>query len=66
MSGGQKARVALARAMYSRCSVVLLDDPLSALDNIVGGWVFRHAVLEMARGAVVVMTTHQDQVGRCL
>ncbi|CAM9863383.1 unnamed protein product, partial [Hapterophycus canaliculatus] len=64
VSGGQKARIALARAMYSRCSVVLLDDPLSALDNIVGGQVFRQAVLEMAREAAVVMTTHQQQVGR--
>lgn len=62
VSGGQKARIALARAMYSRCGVVLLDDPLSALDNIVGGWVFRRAVLEMARHAAVVMTTHQPQV----
>lgn len=61
MSGGQKARIALARAMYARCGIVFLDDPLSALDNIVGGWVFRHAVLEMAAGAAVVMTTHQHQ-----
>ena len=29
LSGGQKARVALARAVYSRASVMLLDDPLS-------------------------------------
>ncbi|CAM9869028.1 unnamed protein product [Ectocarpus sp. 4 AP-2014] len=64
VSGGQKARIALARAMYSRCGVVLLDDPLSALDNIVGGWVFRRAVLEMARDAAVVMTTHQPQYMR--
>ncbi|CBN74323.1 similar to canalicular multispecific organic anion transporter [Ectocarpus siliculosus] len=64
VSGGQKARIALARAMYSRCYVVLLDDPLSALDNIVGGWVFRRAVLEMARDAAVVMTTHQPQYMR--
>ncbi|CAN0424196.1 unnamed protein product, partial [Ectocarpus sp. 12 AP-2014] len=64
VSGGQKARIALARAMYSRCGVVFLDDPLSALDNIVGGWVFRRAVLEMARDAAVVMTTHQPQYMR--
>lgn len=47
--------------MYARCGVVLLDDPLSALDNIVGGWVFRRAVLEMATEAAVIMTTHQHQ-----
>ena len=36
VSGGQKARIALARAMLSKADVLLLDDPLSALDNAVG------------------------------
>ena len=31
LSGGQKARVALARAAYARTKYVLLDDPLSAV-----------------------------------
>ena len=31
LSGGQKARVALARAVHSRTKYVLLDDPLSAV-----------------------------------
>lgn len=32
LSGGQKARISLARAVYSRASIVLLDDVLSAVD----------------------------------
>ncbi|KAH7917385.1 P-loop containing nucleoside triphosphate hydrolase protein [Leucogyrophana mollusca] len=33
LSGGQKARVALARAVYARTKYILLDDPLSAVDS---------------------------------
>ena len=38
MSGGQKQRISLARAAYANTDVVLLDDPLSALDARVQPW----------------------------
>ena len=44
LSGGQKQRVALARAAYARADVVLLDDPLSALDAEVGKHIFEHVI----------------------
>ncbi|KAK9767152.1 hypothetical protein K7432_003275 [Basidiobolus ranarum] len=44
LSGGQKARISLARAVYSRADVYLLDDPLSAVDAHVGRHIFDHVV----------------------
>ncbi|KAJ2710645.1 hypothetical protein H4R19_003650, partial [Coemansia spiralis] len=44
LSGGQKARVSLARAVYARADVYLLDDPLSAVDAHVGKHIFTNVV----------------------
>ncbi|KAJ1668229.1 hypothetical protein EV178_000574 [Coemansia sp. RSA 1646] len=44
LSGGQKARVSLARAVYSRADVYILDDPLSAVDAHVGKHLFEHVL----------------------
>lgn len=40
LSGGQKARVALARAIYKRPDVLIMDDPISALDANVRKLIF--------------------------
>lgn len=44
LSGGQKDRIALARAIYSPANTLILDDTLSALDPIVGNHVFEFAI----------------------
>ena len=41
LSGGQKARVCLARAVYAETDIILLDDPISALDANVKKDVFK-------------------------
>ena len=43
--GGQKARVSLARAAYSQSDIVILDDPLSAVDAYVGWAILEECLL---------------------
>ena len=44
ISGGQRSRIALARAAYSNAQVVLLDDPLAAVDGAVASHLMEHAI----------------------
>lgn len=45
LSGGQKARIALARAVYHRADVSLIDDALSAVDANVSSILFQQAII---------------------
>ena len=67
LSGGQKARVSLARACFARADVVLLDDPLSAVDPAVAASLFHGCVRKWLTAecrAAVVLVTHQRQFMR--
>ena len=61
MSGGQKARVALARALYSGKDIYMLDDILSAVDVHVGEFLIRETLRGYLRGKTIVMPTHADK-----
>uniref|UniRef100_W5NE66 ATP-binding cassette sub-family C member 5 n=3 Tax=Lepisosteus oculatus TaxID=7918 RepID=W5NE66_LEPOC len=61
LSGGQRQRVSLARALYSDRPLLLLDDPLSAVDAHVGAHLFHSAIRGAAKGKTVLFVTHQLQ-----
>ncbi|XP_070558012.1 ATP-binding cassette sub-family C member 9-like [Ptychodera flava] len=63
LSGGQKQRVSIARAMYSKADVIMLDDPLSALDVHVGGQVMAEGIKRFLfrEERTVILVTHQLQ-----
>ncbi|KAH9031752.1 ABC transporter [Lactarius pseudohatsudake] len=58
LSGGQKQRVNICRAIYSRSDILILDDPLSALDAHVGESVFNNVLLDNSSGATRILVTH--------
>ncbi|CAG9839260.1 unnamed protein product [Diabrotica balteata] len=59
LSGGQKARVSLARAVYTDADIYLFDDPLSAVDTNVGKRLFESCIMQYLRGKTRVLVTHQ-------
>ena len=61
LSGGQRARVSLARALYSDADIYLLDDPLSAVDCKVGKKVFEKCVQSILGQRLCVLVTHHLQ-----
>lgn len=58
VSGGQKARISLARAVYSNADIILLDDPLSAVDPEVASKIFNECILGALRDKLVILCTH--------
>ncbi|CAB4039916.1 multidrug resistance-associated 4-like, partial [Paramuricea clavata] len=61
VSGGQRTRIALARATYSQADIYLLDDPLSSLDVNVAENVFRNCIRGLLSSKIVLLTTHDTR-----
>ena len=61
LSGGQQARVSLARAVYADADLYLLDDPLSAVDFKVGRHIFKTCINDLLGDKTRVLTSHQEE-----
>ncbi|KAK2954208.1 Multidrug resistance-associated protein [Blattamonas nauphoetae] len=62
MSGGQKARIQLARAVYKCSDMIVLDDPLSAVDAEVGRFVMNECICGALKGKTVVLMTNEKAI----
>jgi ABC-type multidrug transport system fused ATPase/permease subunit len=66
VSGGQKQRMNIARAIYFNADIVLMDDPLSAVDAHVGRHIMDNAICGLLKDKCRILATHQLHVlSRC-
>ena len=61
LSGGQRARINLARAVYADADVYVMDDPLSAVDVKVGDHIFRQCICQHLGGKTRILATHSKR-----
>jgi len=66
LSGGQRARVALARAIYSRARILLLDDPIASLDHQTATRIMKNLFSDkncpLTAGRLVIFVTHRIDI----
>jgi ABC-type multidrug transport system fused ATPase/permease subunit len=62
VSGGQKQRLNIARAIYFDADIILMDDPLSAVDAHVGRHIMDHAICGLLKDKCRILATHQLHV----
>lgn len=65
LSGGQRWRLSLARALYSKAKTIVLGDIMSAVDVQVREWLLKHALTgELAKGRTIILATHHVDLCR--
>lgn len=58
LSGGQRMRVSIARAVYQDADIYIFDDPFAALDMHVGKYIFESCLLTLLKHKLVVLVTN--------
>ena len=61
LSGGQKARISIARALYVNKDIYIFDDPISALDANVGMKIMKNCILKYLKNKTRILVTHALQ-----
>ena len=61
ISGGQKARISLARAIYKEADIYLFDDPMSSVDSIISMEIFNKVLLKYLKGKTRILIRHDIQ-----
>ena len=62
LSGGQKWRIALARALYSPAEILILEDVLGAVDTPIAAWLCENALTgKVAEGRTIILATHRPE-----
>ena len=61
LSGGQKARISIARALYAEKDIYIFDDPISALDANVGMKVMKNCIIKHLSNKTRILVTHALQ-----
>ena len=59
ISGGQKARISLARAIYKNADIYLFDDPISSVDPINSERIFKNVLLEYLKNKTRILIKHE-------
>ena len=59
LSGGQKARIALARALYQNFDLYLIDDPFNSLDQHVSSHIYENCILKHLSSKTRIVCTNQ-------
>ena len=61
ISGGQRARIALARAIYKDADIYLFDDPISSVDTYISMKIFHQGIVSLLKDKTVIYVTHDTR-----